>query len=51
VSGWASLIISLYFSTGAIIFTIGIVGLYVGRIFTEVKGRPPYVVRSRTFDD
>ena len=51
VSGWASLIISLYFSTGAIIFTIGIVGLYVGRIFTEVKGRPAYVVRSRTFDD
>lgn len=51
VSGWASLIISLYFSTGAIVFTIGIVGLYVGRIFTEVKNRPPYVVRSRTFDD
>ena len=51
VSGCASLIISLYFSTGAIIFTIGIVGLYVGRIFTEVKGRPAYVVHSRTFDD
>ena len=50
VSGWASLIISLYFSTGAIIFTIGGVGLYVGRIFTEVKGRPAYVVHSRTFD-
>lgn len=51
VSGWASLIISLYFSTGAIIFTIGIVGLYVGRIFTEVKNRPPYVIRTRTFDE
>lgn len=43
VSGWASLIISLYFSTGAIIFTLGVVGLYVGRIFTEVKGRPLFV--------
>lgn len=50
VTGWASLIISIYFSTGAIIFTLGIVGLYVGRIFTEVKGRPLFVVRRRTYD-
>jgi hypothetical protein len=49
VIGWASLIITMFFSTGAIIFTLGILGLYIARIFTEVKGRPHYVVRSRTF--
>jgi dolichol-phosphate mannosyltransferase len=49
VIGWASLIITIFFSTGAIIFTLGILGLYIARIFTEVKGRPHYVVRSRTF--
>ncbi|HUQ98778.1 MAG TPA: glycosyltransferase family 2 protein [Gemmatimonadaceae bacterium] len=49
VMGWASLIITLFFSTGAIIFTLGILGLYIARIFAEVKGRPHYLVRSRTF--
>jgi hypothetical protein len=36
------------FSTGAIILTLGILGLYVGRIFIEVKRRPLYAVRRRT---
>lgn len=48
--GWPSLMISLMFSTGMIIFTLGVLGLYIGRIFTEVKGRPLFVIRRRTFD-
>lgn len=51
VAGWASLIISLYFTTGAIIFTLGVVGLYVGRVFQEVKRRPIFVVRRRTWNE
>lgn len=50
VMGWASLIISIYFSTGAIIFTLGVLGLYVDRIFSEVKRRPLFVVRRTSFD-
>lgn len=50
VMGWASLIISIYFATGAMMLTMGVIGLYVGRIFTEVKGRPLYVVRETSFD-
>lgn len=50
VAGWPTLIITVFFSTGAIISTLGVVGLYVGRTFTEVKRRPAYVVRSRTFE-
>jgi polyisoprenyl-phosphate glycosyltransferase len=50
VMGWPTLIISVYLSTGAIIFTLGVLGLYIDRIFAEVKRRPIYVVRRRTTD-
>ena len=51
VMGWTSLIVSVWFSTGAIILALGILGLYIDRIFTEVKHRPLYVVRKTTFDE
>lgn len=50
VTGWTSLIVSIYFTTGLIIGSIGIVGLYVGKIFDEVKGRPIYLINSTTFE-
>ena len=49
VSGWASLMVSVYFLAGVMLAFMGILGLYLGRVFEEVKGRPLYVVRSRTF--
>lgn len=51
VPGWTSVMVSVYFTAGLVIGVIGIVGLYVGKIFDEVKGRPLYVVRSTTFED
>jgi len=50
VSGWASLIISLYFLSGIIIMVLGVVGLYIGKIFTEVRKRPLYII-SKTTDN
>ncbi|MEB3195567.1 MAG: glycosyltransferase family 2 protein [Candidatus Sericytochromatia bacterium] len=50
VMGWTSLIVSIYLSTGLIIGALGIVGLYVGKIFDEVKRRPLYLIESTTFD-
>lgn len=47
VIGFASLIISLWFFSGLIIFFMGILGLYVGKIFNEVKQRPLYIVDRR----
>lgn len=44
VSGFATIAISIYFSTGAIIFVLGLVGLYVGKSFDKVKNRPLYIV-------
>jgi dolichol-phosphate mannosyltransferase len=51
VMGWTSLIVSVWFSTGAIILSLGVLGLYIDRIFTEVKHRPIFIVQKTTFDD
>ena len=47
VSGWASLIISVWFLSGIIIFVLGIVGLYTGKIFEKVKERPTYILKEK----
>lgn len=44
VSGWASTVVLISLLSGANLMMTGIVGLYVGRIHAEVKGRPLYVV-------
>jgi len=46
VLGWASLIISIWFLSGVIIFVLGIVGIYIGRIFDQIKQRPLYIVKQ-----
>ncbi|WP_295471174.1 glycosyltransferase family 2 protein [uncultured Subdoligranulum sp.] len=44
--GWTSVITSLYLLGGIILVSNGILGIYIGYIFNEVKERPLYVVRS-----
>ena len=46
VSGYSSTIIALFLIGGLIITSVGIVGIYVGSIFMEVKKRPLYLIRS-----
>lgn len=46
VVGWATLILSIWLLSGVIIFVLGIVGLYVGKIFDQVKGRPAFIVKE-----
>lgn len=46
VSGFTSILVSLWFIAGAIISVLGLVGMYVGNIFTQAKGRPQYFVRG-----
>jgi putative glycosyltransferase len=46
LSGWTSLIVSIWFLGGVAIFCIGIVGIYVAKIYSEVKQRPYTSVRS-----
>jgi polyisoprenyl-phosphate glycosyltransferase len=47
VTGWSSIIVIVSFLCGVNMLMTGIVGLYVGRIHAEVKGRPLYVVGRR----
>ena len=44
VIGWPSVIVSVLFSGGFILTVLGIMGIYIGRIFQEVKGRPLYII-------
>jgi dolichol-phosphate mannosyltransferase len=46
VHGYASLIISIWFLSGIIIATLGVLGLYVGKTFQDVKNRPLYVINE-----
>jgi putative glycosyltransferase len=45
LEGWVSVIVSVWMLGGLGIFCIGLVGLYVSRIFIETKGRPYTIVR------
>src|SRR5690606_9650918 len=44
VLGYATIIISLWLLAGAILITLGMVGLYVGKVFEGVKNRPIYII-------
>lgn len=46
ITGWTSVMVSLWFIGGLIITSIGIVGLYIGKIFIQVKNRPNTIVRN-----
>ena len=46
VQGWATLFIGMLFLSGLQMISLGIMGEYLGRIYTEVKQRPLYVVAS-----
>lgn len=49
VTGFASLIISIWFLGGLVIFILGIIGLYLAKVFDGIKSRPLYLVDKKTF--
>ena len=46
VPGWSSLILSVWFVGGSILISIGIVGVYIGKVYREVKHRPLYNIQQ-----
>src|SRR5664280_352328 len=46
VAGWTSTIVSICFVGGIILAQMGILGLYVGYVFDQTKGRPSFIVRE-----
>lgn len=49
--GWASLMLSVWFVGGVVLLSIGAVGLYIGKIYKEVKRRPLYNVEEVLYDN
>ena len=48
VMGWPSIMTSLFFLGGSILTVLGIIGIYLGRVFNQVKSRPLYIVDKVT---
>jgi putative glycosyltransferase len=46
VAGWPSLIISVWFLGGVTIFCLGVIGIYLSKVFMETKDRPYSIVRA-----
>lgn len=46
VTGWATLFIAVTFFSGLQLISLGVMGEYLGRVYTEVKQRPLYVVQA-----
>ncbi|MBM6753253.1 glycosyltransferase family 2 protein [Lactobacillus alvi] len=49
VSGWSSLMVSIWLLGGIQLISLSIIGEYVGKVFTEVKRRPRFNIEEETF--
>ena len=47
IRGWASLLFSVWFLGGLLLFSVGVVGEYIGKIYKEVKRRPRYFIEKQ----
>jgi len=46
VTGFTTLIVSIWFIGGLILANMGVLGLYLGKVFNEAKDRPLYIVKE-----
>ena len=51
VSGWTTILLSIWFLGGLQLLCIGVVGTYIGRIYSEVKARPRYIIEETTLQE
>ena len=51
VRGWASVIVAVMFFSAVQLIFLGVVGLYISRIFVEAKQRPLFVVKTDSLTD
>ncbi|MDM8222501.1 glycosyltransferase family 2 protein [Limosilactobacillus vaginalis] len=51
VSGWSSLMISIWLLGGIQLISISVIGEYIGKIFSEVKHRPRYTIEEENYTD
>ena len=46
-AGWPSIVVLILFIGGLIMFLIGVIGVYIAKLFVEVKGRPRYIINRK----
>jgi len=51
ISGWASLISTVIFFGGLNLTVLGIIGIYIGKMFMQTKNRPNYIIRTTNIDE
>lgn len=44
VQGWSTIVVSLFFIGGLLMANMGIIGIYIGKIYDETKRRPLYII-------
>jgi len=49
ISGWASVITTVVFFGGLNLVVLGIIGVYIGKLFMQSKGRPNYIISSTNY--
>ena len=49
--GWASVMAVIWLVGGTILFSLGVIGLYLTRMFEQTQNRPPFVIGESTDDD
>lgn len=47
IKGWSSMLFSVWFIGGLLLFSVGVVGEYIGKIYKEVKRRPRYIIEKQ----
>jgi dolichol-phosphate mannosyltransferase len=50
VVGWASIVVSIMFFGGLQMMILGIIGIYIGKIFIQTKQRPGYIVKETNIE-
>ena len=50
IEGWASTIAVISFIGGLQLISLGIIGIYLGKLFMDNKRRPPYIIREKSND-
>ena len=44
IPGWTMIVVAIFFTSGVQLIMLGVIGEYIGRIYTEVRDRPNYII-------